>query len=320
MGKEDNDNDSQDLFGIKQNIMKSEETKTKTSETVVTAIKLGDIINLIKTRFKLIIFLTIFSALVSIAISLLTPQVFKADVVMISQSNDQAEGGLASIGRQFGSIAKLAGVDMPSGDLESGTALAIMRSRQFTDRFLEEYQLLPYFYENQWDQKNNKWIGGSPPRKGEVYRKMEGIINVAEDRATGILTLSVLDSDPNMSAKIANDLVYFLNQNIREDAIKESEIKIEYLNRELEKTTMTDARQMLFGLIAQQTQKIMLANAKEDYVFKIIDPAIPPEFRIKPKRKTMVITGTLIGGFLSIVFAALLSNRKFIIKKLKEIQ
>tara|TARA_B100001750_G_scaffold247279_1_gene272469 strand:- start:2767 stop:3723 length:957 start_codon:yes stop_codon:yes gene_type:complete len=317
MGQKDNNNEGSDLFGIKKNKMKAQQNNTKPNDMIANTIRLEDIINLIKTRFQLILLLTIFSALVSIVISLLTPPVYKADVVMINQSNDQTQGSLASIGRQFGSIAQLAGVEMP-GDLEKGTALAIMRSRQFTDRFLEEFQLLPYFYENQWDQKNNQWIEGLPPRKSDIYLKMEGIINVAEDRATGILTLSVLDSDPNMSAKIANNLVYFLNQNIREDAIKESEIKIEYLNRELEKTTMTDARQMLFGLIAQQTQKIMLANAKEDYVFKIIDPAIPPEFRIKPKRKTMVITGTLIGGFLSFLFAVFYENRRTLIKKLKE--
>ena len=61
----------------------------------------------------------------------------------------------------------------------------------------------------------------------------------------------------------------------------------------------------------------MLANTKEDYVFKIIDPATVPEIRAYPKRTTMVMTGTIIGGFLSFLLVFLYQFRSELIERIK---
>ena len=60
---------------------------------------------------------------------------------------------------------------------------------------------------------------------------------------------------------------------------------------------------MLFGLMEQQTQNITLANVREEYAFKVIDPAVAPIFPAGPKRKLI----TFIGGALGIFFGTFLS-------------
>lgn len=47
----------------------------------------------------------------------------------------------------------------------------------------------------------------------------------------------------------------------------------------------------------------MLAKSREEYSFKIIDPPVVPEERIKPKRRLIVMLGFIIGFFLAVFFA-----------------
>ena len=44
----------------------------------------------------------------------------------------------------------------------------------------------------------------------------------------------------------------------------------------------------------------MLANVNEDFALEVIDPAVPPETREKPKSKLIVALGGVCGGFLGI--------------------
>ena len=57
---------------------------------------------------------------------------------------------------------------------------------------------------------------------------------------------------------------------------------------------------MFYELIQSQTEKVMLAEVRPQYVFKVIDPAIPPEHRSKPNRWFICLLGILCGGFLSV--------------------
>ena len=52
----------------------------------------------------------------------------------------------------------------------------------------------------------------------------------------------------------------------------------------------------------------MLANVNEDFALEVIDPAVAPETREKPKRKLIVALGGVCGGFLGIFAVFLLSS------------
>ena len=46
----------------------------------------------------------------------------------------------------------------------------------------------------------------------------------------------------------------------------------------------------------------MLANARADYAFTVVDPAVAPELASKPKRRLMVLTGIALGIVLGALF------------------
>ena len=308
------DKNTTDLFQTGQ-----DSNDSKSADDNQSGIKLSEVIEFIKVNFKVLTVLTIFSALASITVSLVVKEEYKASVMMVLDGADSGGGGLSSLAPKFGTLSDLVGLNI-GADPQKGTALAILETRKFTDDFFEEYDLLPYLFPEsyEWDSKNEIWLG-SPPKKRFIYLKMTEMMSITEDRVTGVFTISVLDRDPKMAAKMANDLVAYLNQTIRETAVRDAELKIGYLNKEIAKTSDIESRQMLFQLIGQETRGIMIANTKEDYVFTIIDPASAPEIRFYPERTMMVITGTIIGGLLSIILVYFYSSRREIIQKLKSL-
>ena len=68
-------------------------------------------------------------------------------------------------------------------------------------------------------------------------------------------------------------------------------------------TNFTEIKNVLSELIKSETQTIMLSKSSPEYMFKTIDRAIVPEFKLSPKRSIICIVGTLLGGFLALILA-----------------
>ena len=52
----------------------------------------------------------------------------------------------------------------------------------------------------------------------------------------------------------------------------------------------------------EQIKSNMLSNVKDDYIFKVLDKAIPAQNPSKPKLLQMFFVGSIIGLFLTIIF------------------
>jgi len=114
---------------------------------------------------------------------------------------------------------------------------------------------------------------------------------VGQDKKTGLVTLGIEWADPGQAAAWANALVVRVNAELRARAVAESERSIAYLREQLHKANLEELRLALANLI----KGITFAKATEEYAFKIIDPAVVPERRIKPKRALMVVLGGVLG-------------------------
>ncbi len=76
-----------------------------------------------------------------------------------------------------------------------------------------------------------------------------------------------------------------------------------YLEGQVEKNPDFMIRQKIFSLIAQQIETAMMAEVKENFSFKILDPPIVPDRKIRPKRLQMAILA-LTASLLVAVLAA----------------
>jgi len=66
-------------------------------------------------------------------------------------------------------------------------------------------------------------------------------------------------------------------------------------------------QETLYETLLQQYQAAVMAEAGEGMVVQVVDPAIPPELKIKPRRKLMLIVAGFLGLFVGI-FAAFIKE------------
>ena len=135
--------------------------------------------------------------------------------------------------------------------------------------------------------------------------------SIFKDNKTGFVTISAEHQSPYVAKKWLDTIVYNINQTLREDQKKRASLSIAYLNEQIAQTSYAEIKQQLSSLVQQETEKLMLIEANEDYIFKVIDPPIVPELKSKPQRSIICILGALIGGILG-VFLAL--GRRFLVK------
>ncbi len=234
-------------------------------------------------------------ALLAVFFALTATPRFRADVV-ISEVTSEGAGGAASLAGQLGGLASLVGLDLAALDNSSQVALAVLRSRMLVDEFIRRNRLLPILFSSrELDTPPTLWFGVDDFRRN--------ILKIQQDPRTGLVIVSVTWTDPVIAAKWANGLVALANEIVRGRALQTAERNIKYLKKQIELTSVVEMQRVIYNLVESETKTLMLASVREEYAFVVVDPAVPPELRVSPKRTLIVVVGTLLGGFLGIMFA-----------------
>jgi len=261
-----------------------------------------DLLELIRTllqAWKTILGITIICSGLAIAYAVYAPEVFKADSLLAPAQDEKS--GVSSMLGQFGGLAAMAGISIPS-DSNVDRVLATLETREFLTKFIRRNDLLPVIFKDRWVEVSKSFKlddKGEEPSIDDGYTILLGCIESEQDKS-GLIKLSISWEDPDIAAQWANDLVKQLNEQLRQKAIADSKKRVGYLEQELAKTTLQDMRSVLYNLLESEKQKAMLANVNEDFALEVIDPAVAPETREKPKRKLIVALGGVCGGFLGI--------------------
>ena len=257
-------------------------------------------------RYKLMIISIVSASLaLSVLIALTMQPVYRATVLMAPASDEDEQRSLSALSGQFGGFASLAGVRL-SGDSDQDHALAVLKSRSFTGDFIANENLMPALFSNLWDSSSSDWLVEEIPTPADAYKLFnEKIRSVTVDDKTRLVTLEVEWNDGEQAASWANSLVTRLNDHMRARDVREAERSLAFLNEQLQRSSVIEIQQGIFRLIEHQIESIMLANAREDYAFRILDPAVAPDIDkfVRPKRRLIVMVALVVGGFLAIFIA-----------------
>ncbi len=247
---------------------------------------------------RTVIAATTILALGSIAYALLAKEIYRAEVLLAPA----AEQSIPMIGGQLGGLAALAGISVGEGN--DVVSLAVLQSREFARDFIEQLDLMPIFFEEEWDAEKNRWRVDDPTEAPDVRDGVkffhERIFEVSKERRTGLVTLAIEWTDPDVAAEWASILVHRLNDRLRERALQEAQTNVAYLQSEMAKATLVTLQESIGRLLEAELPKLMLAKGNEEFAFKIVDPAVPPRLRVRPKRALTAIIGTILGGLLGI--------------------
>jgi len=254
---------------------------------------------------KLIIGVVFAAALLVAGISLRMPNIYRAEVVLAPVSDEGSKsGGISSALGGLGGLASMAGISLGGGGSVEEN-LAVLKSREFLWQFIKDQKLMPILFEDNWDADKKGWKEDAPekqPGLWDAYRKFTRLLSVSSDKKSGLVTVGIEWKDPVLAAGWANMLVNRLNEFLRQQAISRSNGNLHYLNKELSRTHVADMRQALFELISQQQKKAMLANTQKEFAFQVIDKAVAPDRKAKPKRSLIVILSAFVAGFLAVIY------------------
>ena len=245
------------------------------------------------------------SAVVAVAVALQMTPIYRSEVVLVSADDAGGKGGVSALASQFGGLADLAGVNMGAGGSRS-EAIALLKSNVLKAEFINENQLMPILFDDHWDAATGKWKVDDPkkiPTINQAIELLTTVVSINEDKKDGVITLAVKWKDRTLAAAWANELVRRGNQTLRTRAIDEAQRTIDFLHQELKKTSVVEIQQAIFRLLEANYKTVSIANAREQYAFKVVDPAVPADEnrRVGPKRASIVLLGTLAGGFLSVL-------------------
>ncbi|MGE0581174.1 MAG: Wzz/FepE/Etk N-terminal domain-containing protein [Steroidobacteraceae bacterium] len=240
----------------------------------------------------------------------ITPR-YRAIAVLTPASTEAGgNGALGAIGR-LGGLASLAGIGFGTGHPATQEALAVLESRQFTESFIGDYGLMPKLFPSRWDAKSGRFRGDATtwPTLADGYQYFnEDVRTVGQSKDTGFVTLEIEWTDPERAAEWANVLVGRLNAEMRRRTIERTGNSLRFLEQELGRTQVVETRQAISRLIEAQMNQRMLANSTQEYAFRFVDRALPPDRtdRSWPPRLLFVLGGFLFGAVASVGLILLL--------------
>ncbi|WP_166264400.1 Wzz/FepE/Etk N-terminal domain-containing protein [Marinobacter caseinilyticus] len=268
----------------------------------------------------LIIAVTSLFAMGGIAYALSKPDIYQASV-LLAPANE--EGGMRGLSGQLGGLASLAGINLGgSGSNQTVIAKEVLLSRAFLADFIHRRKLtVPMMGVEGWNEQALSWNYNRDaynPETGEwlqdekgkslqptdwdlVKAFKENHLSISENKESGMITLRVKSLSPPAAKQWAQWLVEDINEHMRREDVAEATARIEYLEQKLGDTKIAGMQQVFYQLIESETRTVMLANAQQDYVFKIIDPAVVPQEKSEPKRSLIVVLASIMGSFLGVL-------------------
>lgn len=239
------------------------------------------------------------------------PNIYKSEILIIPNKKigGSGGGGAASMANQLGGLASVLGVSVGGGkqENESEVYLAIMRTRPFAEYTIKEFNLLPLLA-----VEINKIYPDTVKLDDAVDMLLDNmaIVKATKELGSG-LRISFSSKSPELSARIVETLVKSINRYSQYDTIERAKKDIAMASAQLQQSPLTMMQKVIWEIVSQKTMEIILAQAQDDFSFRIIEPAVIPKVKFKPRRSLIVAGFTGIGFLVGILAVLLLTRPSF---------
>lgn len=259
------------------------------------------------------------------------PNVYRAEALLVPAVAEE-NAGMRGIVGQIGGLANLAGVSIGSDGIDkTELSLEVLKSRVFIIGFVDRRELVVPLLagkgwddksqkwlidENKYDSKNGKWLvdflpeNSAQPSQLVVYDKFKSVLSVTQDKKSKLIYVGVELASPVAAKQWVDWLVEDLNVQIKQRDIENARKSIGYLQDQIAKTPVKEMQQIFYQLIEDQTKQMMLAELRDEYVLKTVDPAVMPEDKIRPKRLVICFFSALFGALAGVLIVSLRNFRQ----------
>ena len=298
------------------------ENNSQTNDQYDDEIDLRELFGVLWGNKIKIIGITAVFAVVSLIYALSVPNQYKASALLAPAQ--QQSGGLSGALGQLGGLASLAGVSIGGGESsEAQVAQEIMKSWSFIEGFIADNDLAVEVYAAEgWSRESNQlkfdndvyavktktWLVENdnigrlgPPTSWQLFEKFSEMLAVSEDKKSGLISISIEYYSPQIAKQWLDLYISSINKHMQARQVVKVSNNIEYLEAQIEKTSITEMQEVFYTIIEEQIKSQMLAEASPDYAFVAVSPSMVPEEKSQPKRALICILGTLLGGILSVL-------------------
>ena len=298
------------------------ENNSQTNDQYDDEIDLRELFGVLWGNKIKIIGITAVFAVVSVIYALSVPNQYKASALLAPAQ--QQSGGLSGALGQLGGLASLAGVSIGGGESsEAQVAQEIMKSWSFIEGFIADNDLAVEVYAaTGWSRESNQlkfdndvyavktktWLIENdnigrlgPPTSWQLFEKFSEMLAVSEDKKSGLISISIEYYSPQIAKQWLDLYISSINKHMQARQVVKVSNNIEYLEAQIEKTSITEMQEVFYTIIEEQIKSQMLAEASPDYAFVAVSPSMVPEEKSQPKRALICILGTLLGGVLSVL-------------------
>lgn len=279
-------------------------------------LRLYDFFGALRARLLLIAAISLTCGIAMAVLAFHMKPVYRGFAVLVpvtSDSNPLTAGigssPLAAIG---GSIAELtAGIG--EGDRETDEAMTVLRSREFTESFIKDNNLLPVLFPELWDSRAGRWkIGIKIPTLERGYIALDKIRKVDLDVDNDFVTLQIDWTDRVKAAEWVNQMGERLNDLLRSRAIANADASLVYLKEELARTSDVSTQEAIGRLMESEIKKKMLAHVMREFEVRFVDRATVADADLpqRPNKPLMAGAGLAFGLLVGIATSLLLYRRE----------
>lgn len=271
-------------------------------------INLLDLLIVLAKHKKRIIGVTLAAALMAVGYALSLPNIYTATAkILPPQSQSSASAMLSQLGGLAGMAGSSLGIKNPN-DLY----IAMLKSRSLMEKVVKRVDLQKVY--------KQETLNGA-------MSALEGSTVISSDKG-GFITVEVSDKDPQLAANLANIFIEELNKLLQTYSLTDAAQKRTFFDQQLRqaKDRLTDAelaldktpntslkyldalrnlkyQEAVWEMLAKQFEMAKLDEAKDFPLIQVLDKAMPPEKKSKPKRSMVVMLATLVAFFLAVIWA-----------------
>lgn len=302
-------------------------------------ITLLELANALLRRWRVVAGLPIGTALLTAALSLLIPPVYTATTTFAPEASSQNRlpAGLTGLVGQLGISIASDAVQSPRFYAE------VVQSRGLMEQILRARYPYPRSRPTPSDSATllqilNVQGTDSAARIHNGVRELGDLVAVEVDAATNILRLSMDSRYPELAAEVANRFVVYLNEfnaktrqsqarerrRFTEERVMETERDLrraeeavedfyernrswqqspQLVFEELRLRRQVDIRQEIYLTLRREYETARVEEVNDTPIITVIDVAVPPHRRSKPRRRLLVLLALVLGTLTGIFWA-----------------
>ena len=278
---------------------------------------LYDFFGALRARLLLIAAISLACGIAMTVLAFHMQPVYRGFAVLVPATSDSnpltaglGSSPLAAIG---GSVAELT-TGLGEGDRETDEAMTVLRSREFTESFIKDNNLLPVLFPQLWDARAGRWKEGikKPPSMERGYLAFDKIRKIDVDTENQFITIQVDWTDRVKAAEWVNQMGERLNDLLRDRAIANADASLVYLQKELASTSDVVTQTAIGRLMESEIKKKMLAHVMQEFEVRFVNRAMVADADLpqRPIKPLMAAVGLAFGLLVGIATSLLLYRRE----------